>query len=486
MFYSIFDLIAVLILDVNDLGIPENPNSIIKEHSDFLEKSANELLHDKLNFNNVLFDDKICLNSQNFNDIINACREKGDYIFYRSVLCLLDKFIDIEEIIDKYDFNARRKANCTNFFTSLNNNSDDTGILIIPKVKSLPNTFFVNKNEKEEDKEYKNSNYWYDDINNHFSNIIYVKSSSIGNYKLKNFMVKLFQKTDSDKITIGLTPGCNTPKNELMDAPKYQGKDGQLHFKVNKYFDSKKLTNNYLDCLEKAKQLNVDILIAPEMLGSKALSETDEYGYNLMFRNSSSHSPYLIVTPSYWHNGENYISIYSKTGKFIGKQCKQHGFELNVNCESYAEDLNNSTKEILVLHIPGWGRMVFPICVDFLVSTYRDILSRELKADFIFCPSYSSHTAQFINASGTVRDFGTRLIWLNSCSALKEVTDVPKSVGYVSVPSAIPDSVKESSYPLIPKCNGKCTSPCLFTVTIYGKSKGGKHCNEVEVQHKTI
>lgn len=477
---------AVLIADVNTLSVPETPNSISKEHSDSLEKSANELLNEKINFNKLIFDDKVCLNPQNFNDIIEVCKEKGDYIFYRSVLCLLDKFIDIEDIVDKYDFNARKKANVTKFFMSLNDNSDDTGILVIPKVKSLPNTFFVNKDGKEEDKKYKNANYWHDDINNHFDNIIYVKLSSIGNFKLKNFVVKLFQKSDRDKIVIGLTPGCNSPTNELMDAPIYQGEDGMLHFKVEKYINPDKLTKDYLDCLEKAKQFNVDILIAPEMLGSIDLNETNTYGYNLMFRNSSGHSPYLIITPSYWYDGENYISIYSKTGELIGKQYKQHGFELGVNGESYAEDLNNSTKEILLLHIPGWGRMTFLICVDLLIPSYRDILSRELKADFIICPSYSSHTAQFINVSGTVRDFDSRLIWLNSCSALKEVTDNPLNVGYVSVPSAIPDSMKELVYPLIPKCNGKCTSPCLFTATIYGKSTEGKHCNEVEVEHKTI
>lgn len=486
MHTSIFDLMAALIADVNTVTVPTNPNSISKDFADEIEKSANELLNDRINYNNLTFDDKVCLDPQQFNDIINACKEKGDYLFYRSVLCLLDTFINVGEIINKYDVNGRKKSKSMKSFISLNDNSDETGIYIIPKVESLPNTFFVIEDGKIVDKNYKNANYWYDDINNHFHNIIYVKLSNLNGFKIKNVVIKLFQNVERDKIVIGLTPGCNTPINELMDAPKYRGKDGQLHFKVEKYIDPQKLTNAYINCLEKAKQLNADLLIAPEMLGTSDLNEANEYGYNLMFKDTSGHSPYLIITPSFWCDGDNYISIYSKSGKLIGKQHKQYGFELGENGERYAEDLKNSTKEILLLHIPGWGRMVFPICVDLLITQYRDILSRELKADFIICPSYSQGTAQFINVSGTVRDFDTRLIWINSCSALKEITDTPPNVGFVSVPSAIPDCMQELAYPLIPKCQGKCSIPCLFTATIFAKSKDGKHCNDVEVVHSTI
>ena len=113
--------------------------------------------------------------------------------------------------------------------------------------------------------------------------------------------------------------------------------------------------------------------------------------------------------------------FYSKTGEMVGEQCKQNSFEFNDKGTHYEEDLRDIPKEILLIHVPGWGRISFLICVDFLVTDYRDLLVKELRSNLILCPSYSSRTAQFLNSAGSMREFGVKFIWLNSCSALKNL-----------------------------------------------------------------
>ncbi len=490
MDYTLYDLIAVLIAKTNETGIPPNPNAINKDKSDEFEKAAKKLLCGKINLDKICSGDKKCINSQEFDAIIDYCEDMSDYIFSRTVLCQLDLLINIDSLISEYDFNKFETANdgssSNKHFEHLNNNSNETGIIIIPKVPSLSNTIHLEKDGKGYDPSYKNSDYWYDDINNHFSNIIYINVSELKGFKINNVIIDIFKNHQREKIVIGMTPICNDKLSELMDAPLSQDKDGKQHFDVSRYLCPDKLTQTYLQCLDKAREQAVDILVAPEMLGSAKLCDADEYGYNMHLRDIKGRPPHLIVTPSFWNNKDNYISVYLKSGRFVGNQHKQYCFEYKQDGEVYAEDLRQAPKEILLIHIPGWGRIVFPICVDLLVPVYRDILSRILKADLIICPSYSAGTTQFGNASGTVRDFGTRLMWFNSCSALRDITDKPKNIGYISVPVSEPDNLDNLVHQLIPQCKGKCGSPCLFEATIYANSEHDRLCNDVDISHTSF
>ncbi len=475
---TLFNLIAVLFSKTLELSNSERKTPISKEMSDTYENIARSILI------NIFQGDKMFINTQNFADIINSCEKYNDLIVYRCVLCQLDLLVDINEVIKAYDYNKVYNGTLSKSFDSLNTNASETGITIIPKVTSLTNTIYVKKDNEVVDKNYTDGNYWYDNLNEHFNNIICIKNTALNGYTIKNVIVDLFKDRNREKIVIGVTPCCNAKLDEIMDVVMYCSKEtGEQHFCIKEYYDSKRLTERFINVASKAKSNNVDILIGPEMLGALELCETDDLGFNQNFRNVTDELPYLTVTPSVWVDGKNYLSVYLKSGEQIGKQYKQNSFEFSDSGERFEEDLKNIPREILLIHVPGWGRVVFPICVDFLVATYRDLLARELKATLMLCPSYSSGTVQFGNASGSVKDFGTRFVWINSCSALRKFTDKPEVIGLVSVPVTSPDNVVSNAIPIKPQCNGMCRNDCLFTITIQAISNGSHHCNEVEIKH---
>ena len=458
-------------------------NAITKEKSDNLERKSNNLVCNKFRVNNIFFDDEMRISSQNFYGIINYCKEENDYLFYRSVLCQLDSMLDMDILIKKYDFNKYDDDISCRIFDSLNGNYQETGVTIIPNVPSLPTTFYVKKESGFEDKKYKNANYWYDNINDHFNNIICISNSMLDGYKINNVIIDLFKNREKDKIVIGVTPCCNKRLNDLMNVHEYCNEDtGTQHFEIKEYYDPQFLTDNFLKCLSLAKSSHVDILIGPEMLGSLELCEPDDIGFNKHFRDEKGLAPHLIVTPSLWHDGKNYICVYLKNGELIGKQYKQNSFEFTDEGERYEEDLKDIPKEILLIHVPGWGRITFPICVDLLVPDYRDLLVRYLKSNLILCPSYSIGTVQFGNASGTMREFDARFVWLNSCSALRKFSDKPNAIGTVTVPLTNPDD-EAAEKKICPKCAGKCPDCCLFTVDIQARRQGDRYCNDVKIKH---
>ena len=480
---SLFDLIAVLYRDIIKFGEVKPHTPLDTDRSDALEEEAKNILnciHEKKG----VFDGEMCLNSRVFYDIINHCQKENNFLLYRSVLCQLDSMIDIDCLIEKHDFNKYDNGITVRVFNRLNTNHNETGINIIPRVKSLADTFYVIQDSKYEDKEYKNANYWYDNINDHFSNVICLSDDMLDGYAINNVIIDLFKERNRDDIVIGITPGCNYSLNELMKVNEYCDREtGKQHFEIIEYYNPQLLTDKFLKCVDKAKENQVDILIGTEMLGTAELCETDKLGFNQHFRGENGLVPHLIVTPSFWHDGKNYISAYLKTGELIGRQYKQNCFEVTDDGKRYEEDLTDIPKEVLLIHVPGWGRITFPICVDLLVARYRDLLARHLKSNLILCPSYSDGTVQFVNASGTVRDFGTRLVWLNSCSALRKFDKVPKSIGFVSVPATNPEDMEVSPKIISPKCNGNCHECCLFTITIQALTKEKKHCNDVEIKH---
>lgn len=474
-----FDLIAALYSDSIKLGHAYSSITITKEMSDCYESKANNLLchifHEKKDFD---------ITEESYNDVIDFCKKENDFFFYRSVLCQLDSRIDMGSLILKYDFNKINDGVSQRIFNSLNSNYQEVNVTVIPNVSSLPNTFYVIENSNYKDKEYENANYWFDNLNNHFNNIICIPNELLKGYKVNNVIIDLFKDRKRDSITIGVTPICNIPLNELMDVYEYcDEQNGTTHFKIQKYYKSKELTDMFLKSLFLAKRSKVDIFMGPEMLGSNTLCEENDLGFNLLLQDEDGHAPYLIITPSFWNNGRNFISVYLNSGELIGKQYKQNGFELKVENNRYKEDLVDVPKEILLIHVPGWGRLSFPICVDFLVAEYREILSRQLKSSIILCPSYTSGTVQFGNAAGTVRDFGSRFIWLNSCSALIKHSTNPKNIGVVTVPITCPDELGEPAKTINPICNGNCSKCCLFTINIQAQPCGERHCNDVIIQH---
>lgn len=482
---TVFDLIADLIEKALVCKPYGTDLVITKEMSDELEEKAKTLIFreydTEYDINSIKSDSRKNISSKIFNGIITSCKEENDFFLYRHVLCQLDLLVNINKLIGDLDFSALRGNDETKSFECLNSNADLTGIMIIPKVPAPQQTFCSKNDLGIKDERYRNSSFWYDNLNEHFNNIIYIQKSQLENYKISNVVIDAFKGEERDNITIGITPGCNLDLNDLLKVEKgYDKKTNRFYFRINGYKNEQQLNDIFLKVLEKAKEYDIDILVGSEMLGTPFLCDVNDWGFNSLYVNEQDF-PRIIVPPSMWKNNTNSISIFYKNGEQIGRQYKQNPFGWRIGERMYMEDLCNSPKEILIIHVPGWGRLGFPICKDYIVQEYRDILVKKLKIDFIICPSFSKRIIQFLNASASDREFGVRTIWINSCAISKQ--DVSEGVGTVSVPVASIDSFEKSNQIIHPNCDGDCFDGCLFKIKIQLRNKDEKHCNEVEITH---
>ena len=140
-------------------------------------------------------------------------------------------------------------------------------------------------------------------------------------------------------------------------------------------------------------------------------------------------------------------------------------------------------KEVSLIHVPGWGRIAIPICIDFLHPEYRDWLVTTLKADILLCPSYSPGEYNFLQSLDSNAGYGAHVVWLNSCSALRNSdTGAPELVGAACAPSV---SSESRIIRFIPECKGDCTTGCLFVATIPLNCMGASFYEErrVQVEH---
>lgn len=406
------------------------------------------------------------------NDIIEWCRVKNDYYLYRALLCRLDTMINLDDIIDTYDINlpCYSKEDNTDSFISLNDNFNETKIFILPKVKSLKSYSLYKSGTTPNPR--LNAHTWLDDLNNRIHNIYAVTLDSLCGFTPINVICSIPEiKLEKECIKIGITPVCNMHVDELLEfdyltekssTSKHKGQFFQLKNILCENEIEKRIINSFnLACNEEC-----DIFIAPEMLATNKLVSVDDQGYNGLYSPNQSNNyttPTLTLPPTRWENKSNILSIFNNKGKLIAKQHKQHRFTAKTKDGlKWKEYLENTNKTITIIHIPGWGRFCFPICIDYLVERYRHIMTEVLKANFLLCPSFSFGEYNF-NLSGDAEiEFEVRTVWVNSCSAIGEFKNSIDAVGIVSTPIVSTDRIQK----ITTNCLGKCNQPCLFILKI--------------------
>ena len=474
MDHSIFNTIATLI----NMSIALLGNESVEEIADEEEvvKSVNEFLssNGKNNY--------ISLQQEN---IIKECEKRKDYYFVRAMICQLDLLIDIKEVINHYNFNTMKiSSEDEKGFDGLNNNIAESGIIVLPKIRTLK-AFSRYKNDCGEYVPKKNANDWLEDINVRLRNIYYVQQRCLSGYIIKNYLLSsVDQRGNKDFIRIGMSPIIKKENlKELFDLDYYYGMtmDG-LHktqlFGIKNILCQELINHRTKLAFEEACKKNCDIFISPEMLGTDELLFTDDE-ISELFRPKVSNkfqTPFLTLPPTQWKNKKNILTVFNENGERIGEQHKQNRFKMKKSHTNWVEDLETPKNEILLIHIEGWGRFAFPICMDFLTNSYRDILTEKIKATFLLCPSFSKGVYNFDLTSGNDSEFEVRTVWINSCSAYEE--NDAEYIGLISVPSCLDRSRRTR---IKPECNGACKDICLFLVDI------PKDCNDgsknVSVEH---
>lgn len=276
-------------------------------------------------------------------------------------------------------------------------------------------------------------------------------------FEIKNYLVHenfFYGSVRKSRLVLGISPLL---KDSCLTKPKsYKvgiAKKFSVRLKKTKINILKKRIEAVLD---KTKEEEVDILVFPEMLGSEEINDCIKK--KLESNDDEKEYPSLIVAPSVWEGNHNTVSIFLSSGEVIGKQEKQNPFmkekEVKTEKEVLIEDID-PTREILLFHCHGIGRIAVAICKDMLTDDYRRILIEELKVTLLIVPSYSSGFYDFsLTLEECVRN-DIVSIWINSCSALE---DGKKCIGMVRGAGKVSGS--KSFYEQCEEV--RCRNDCFF------------------------
>ena len=359
-------------------------------------------------------------------------------------------------------------------FQSLNSNVNETGIIILPKVKAIYDSIEpYNDGLRSEPTNSQTLKKWADSresgVNQELSNLYYIEKESMGDYLITSHVMddSVFLN-HRESLTIGVSPVFCGDILEHKEYTRNNGSNTQRLFSITGLKNEKVINSRIIATIIQAAKLQIDILVFPEMLGNEenlsdkffdaARKEIHDMGLTL---------PSMIVMPSQWRNNKNELKVIDGAGRCILKQQKNEPYLLTSAQDGnlYCEDLLNEAKEYHLLHIPTIGRFAFTICRDYLQPELSHLLVQKLKTTFLVCPSYSPKKTQFRNASLEPINYGCYTIWANTCSAFYRDKHKPEYVGLFSGPQ-----YGETPFTLLrPKCYFSCGDPnsyCLFLLRI--------------------
>lgn len=413
-------------------------------------------------------------------DAIMTFAVASDIYRLRHLIAELDRRIGYESFL--------RYMNTQPFY-ALNSNWQESGLLLprVPCAKTV-------HDYEGELHERKTAEAWSDELNSCLQRYFYVTLDEIGDYTICNIYYDPFIGEPLDELTLACAPLIDGAIANILhyDIVTEVDEDSGHTFSFLDNFAvlnpdevNRRVKRAYIFSCEN----HAHLLSMPEMLGTNALYELDEDDYNpLLSGLNKSQLPYkaqksslkLICAPTCWENNANFLNIYRPDGRFLGRQYKQTRFWMNEHPRIY-ENLKNIPKQILLLHMPRLGRVMFAICADYLNPNYRSLLAKTLKATFLLCPSFSTGSAAFEEALNAVSEFGCTVIWLNCCSA----RNGSAHTGAVSAPTV---PVTQGRKYLNLKCDGECPDGCIFLATIPLNLAGETRFEDkaVDIWHKKI
>lgn len=484
---GLFNLIAEIIAMLESFRDRLVPGHLTEDYEDSLRQRVLGLL---ALWEKDLEDSAIIgLSSTSYCAIINWCRSNADnFYLLRILLCELDARVHLgwEQAIHE-DWGPG--------FESLNENAGSTGVLILPNVPGPQTTYMRYKNDrsgKSEPAPRKTADEWTDNLNSRLNHFFYVRKSELHGYTVLNYIYELpGGGTPPTELKIGVSPFINEPYQDILSYDdticRKDGQGNECQYLGNiQVKDPDEILRKFRMGYQASCAHGIQILMCPEMLGVDKLYQEDPYRFNPEIRHLSraagnGNVPKLVIAPSMWKGNRNYVNVYTASGRKLCTQYKQHRYSFPGKNGLCYEDLYGAPKEICLIHVPGWGRIVILICIDFIYPDYRNLLVSKLKANLLLCPSFSPGEYNFLQCLDAASEYGAYAVWLNTCSALvKSPSDVPAIVGAACAPTVSSESrIRRFN----PQCVGNCGSGCLFTVTLPLNCMGS---SLYEGQHVTV
>ena len=418
---------------------------------------------------------------------VQAWQHYEDFQYMLEFLCQYTRKLDFKVLESSSYFHkiTHTSDGKTKEFESLNTNAEETGLQILPFIKTI-NDSLTPADESKENAETQSSSVteeekkktWSSDrmlgIHTELSHIFYVETEKLNyngrRYRAMHSFIGRHSFPEGKKILkIAVCPIAHEDLLNYVTYCKLDTKQG--FFSITGLKDGQLVQDRIEAAFLKACEEQANIILFPEMLGTADLvsrrfftslrSKAAEQGY---------HMPELILMPTWWHENKNELYVMDAGGRFLAVQQKQNSFlyvppKDGKNPQSCKEDLIDPEPVIHIVHIPEVGRFAFPICKDDLHEEYVRLMLRYLRATFLLCPSYSPGKTEFSNTAPGGIPYGCYTVWANTCAAYFEKKELPKYIGLANGPKA----TKTPMGYLIPECKGECGGrhdACVFLVEI--------------------
>lgn len=458
---SVFDLMAVLIAHLHHL------DKALFQSSDsrraLVDDGAWDRAVDELLMPFPIFGDEERLLSQGIPDAVCAAVQNWEYYnsfpFVFALLLYLDRILHQDAILNSPHLEMSKKAG----FSALNSNVEETRVVLFPRVRSINDTDTPSAPEESAPPRHKRWQHeWRAGINQDLTHIFYVWSDELARngdpYSVRHRVLTNFWLENKNKVRFAVSPILADAKVKTSTSTRDEGSGAQRFFTIDGLENSGRIHSRIRAALLQACKDNVDVLVFPEILGDMELFHPEKNIDSLMdsfladAEEAGWAAPALIIGPSCWHDGKNELFILDNTGRLVCTQQKQSPFQDQAGA---LEDLKDPERLVHLLHVPRLGRIAFPICKDFLVESYRELLIKTLHCTFLICPSYSPGQTVFNLSLPLGRPYGCYVVWINSCSARQGKPD-KDSIGGISYPM----EENLGFLPFKPECGGECGGDC--------------------------
>ena len=321
---------------------------------------------------------------------------------------------------------------------ALNDNYKDAGIWINPKLPIFKTAISLGDG-REMERAVANRDA-FPGINGELKNISYCPWNK--EYAVHNIIVPYEYEERSERYTadgnlrIGFIPVSD--RSDLITPSCQNVKEGRYEFKkmyIESPADEAHINIRLEEGLELAYANSVDIVFAPEMLGTEQMEQYSG-NYNMFVRRiyskvviNGQKPPLITIMPSLWRNRRNSAAIIYRDGRILGRQEKYVPY-IDFNSCSMEGIGKRKMKEFYLIHIGGVHRIAICICAEFNDQFATDFLCGQLGATLIIVPSYSHGEKDFVNKLGALFPYGTSVIWGDCCGA---VVHSPKMIGGCSL-----------------------------------------------------
>ena len=272
--------------------------------------------------------------SESLNRVLSEEKIKGNFKAIHEIINALTKSIQIDDL-------TKYIQELSPGFISLNDNAEETGFLILPRFAAINERIESGADDGRPPYTWAN-----DRFHIKYSHLYYIEKEKLTTdsgrkYTIKNYIMDTLdtEKTALDNLIVAVSP---ISFSDSLILPKQFDTRQDEAGNTRSFF--------HVDGLKNVQRIH-----------------------------SRIESAFIAACMT---NGIETLFI----------QQKQYPFDVKTAGTSpesiVTEDLRDIDNTIHILHYPGIGRLVVPICKDYLIASYRNILLKELYATVTLIPSF--------------------------------------------------------------------------------------------------